>query len=92
MDCIDHSTNTDRFLRLLGHVGALRFHTVGERRRRFELLFFIEHWTATLIESAGQARFAVDTWFFDPGEPALVVALERWQAGYDPDDDEQVAR
>lgn len=85
MDCIDHSTNTDRFLRLLEAAGALRFHAVGQRSRRFAFLIFDEHWTATVVATQGGARFAVDSWFFEPGEPALVVALERWQAGYDPE-------
>ncbi len=92
MDCIDHSTNTDRFLHLLEEAGALRFHAVGERDRRFAFLVFGEHWTATLVESASQARFAVDSWFFEPGLPALVVELKRWQAGYDPESDLQAAR
>ena len=84
MDCIDHSTNTDRFLRLLDSAGALRFHMVGPRSRRFTFLIFAEHWTATLVAAQGAERFAVDSWFFEPGAPALVVTLERWQAGYDP--------
>ncbi len=92
MDCIDHSTNTDRFLRLLESAGALRFHTVGPRSHRFAFLIFAEHWTATLVAAQGAERFAVDSWFFEPGEPALVVSLERWQAGYDPESDLKAAR
>lgn len=92
MDCIDHSTNTDRFLHLLLDAGALRFHAVGGRRHRYAFLVFGEHWTATLTEIASQARFAVDSWFFEPGEPALVVALERWLAGYDPESEVKAAR
>ncbi len=84
MDCIDHSTNTDRFLHLLEDAGALRFHAAAGRSHRFAFLVFGEHWTATIVEIASQARFAVDSWFFEPGEPALVVGLERWRAGYDP--------
>lgn len=92
MDCIDHSTNTDRFLHLLEDAGALRFHAAGGRRHRYAFLVFGEHWTATLVEIASQARFAVDTWFFEPGEAALVIALERWQAGYDPAAELKAAR
>jgi len=92
MDCIDHSTNTDRFLRLLEAAGALRFHTVGQRSRRFAFLIFDEHWTATLVASQGGERFAVDSWFFEPGEPAVVIALEHWRAGYDPESELQAAR
>ena len=92
MDCIDHSTNTDRFLHLLEDVGALRFHAAAGRSHRFAFLVFGEHWTATLVEITSQARFAVDSWFFEPGLPALVVALERWQAGYDPEAELKAAR
>ena len=92
MDCIDHSINTEAFLRVLAGAGALRFHVPGERRRRFAFLVFGEHWTATLIETQSQSRFAVDSWFHDPGLPVTVVALERWRAGYDPEAEMQAAR
>lgn len=85
MDCIDHSTNTDAFLRLLDREGALRFHVPGPRGMRFAFLVFGEHWTATLIERDGGARHAVDSWFFAPGTPPAVVGFERWRAGYDPE-------
>ena len=85
MDCIDHSTNTDRFLILLADAGALNFHFPGERRRRFAFLVFDEHWTASIVERENGAQFAVDSWFFDPGTPAVIVPLARWRSGYDPD-------
>lgn len=92
MDCIDHSVNTETFLRVLAAAGVLRFHVPGERRHRFAFLVFGEHWTATLIETRSQSRFAVDSWFHDPGLPVTVVALERWRAGYDPDAETRAAR
>ena len=90
MDCIDHSTNTDRFLNLLADAGALNLHRPGERRRRFEFLVFAEHWAATIVERESGARYAVDSWFFDPGTPAVIVPLARWRSGYDPDSPEMV--
>ena len=84
MDCIDHSTNTDRFLRKLADLRALRFHRPDERRIRFAFLVFGEHWTATVSENEGGAVYAVDAWFFDPGTPAAVVPLQQWRAGFDP--------
>jgi hypothetical protein len=89
MDCIDHSTNTDAFLRLLAAEGHLKFHQPGGRSQRFAFLVFGEHWTATLRESATGSAFAVDSWFFDPGKPPVVVSLERWKGGYDPADDKE---
>jgi hypothetical protein len=92
MDCIDHSTNSDAFVQLLWDKGLLRHHHPGVREVRFAFLMFGEHWAATLVETATGARFAVDSWFFDPGFPAAVVALERWKAGFDPDHKIEAAR
>lgn len=80
MDCIDHSTNTNAFLRLMQARGWLRFHEVLEplMRRR---LFFAEHWAARIRERETQAVYVVDSWFFDNGRPAAVLALEDWIAG-----------
>ena len=83
MDCIDHSTNTNAFLRLMQARGWLRFHEVLEplMRRR---LFFAEHWAARIRERETQAVYIVDSWFFDNGRPAAVLALEDWIAGKTP--------
>ena len=85
MDCVDHSTNTQAFLRFLAEHRMLRFHAPAEREVRYALLVFGEHWAASVTETATGGRYAVDSWFFDPGVPAVVVALERWRAGFDPD-------
>jgi hypothetical protein len=45
MDCIDHSTTTTRFLRLLEARGWLRFHRVLEPARRTRF-FFGQHFSA----------------------------------------------
>lgn len=92
MDCIDHSTNSDSFLRLLAARGLLRHHEPAGRELRFAFLVFGEHWTATVTETGTGARFAVDSWFVDPGFPAAVVTLDRWKAGYDPDQVMEAAR
>lgn len=34
---------------------------------------------------AEEARYAVDSWFFDNGQPAVVLPLDRWLAGDGPD-------
>ena len=83
MDCIDHSTNTSAFLRLMQARGWLRFHEVLEplMRRR---LFFAEHWAARIRERETQRVYAVDSWFFDNGQPAAVLPVEDWLAGKTP--------
>jgi len=83
MDCIDHSTNTTAFLRLLQAHGWLRFHDVLTplMRRRF---FFAVHWGARIRERETQKIYIVDSWFFDNGHPALVLPVQDWLAGKTP--------
>ncbi len=84
MDCIDHSTNTSTFLRLLQSHGWLRFHEVLEpiRRTRF---FVAVHWAARVRDRGTQQAYVVDSWYFDNGRPAAVFAVEEWLAGKRPD-------
>jgi len=84
MDCIDQSTNSDAFLRLLQSHGWLRFHEVLEpiRRTRF---FVAVHWAASIRERGTRQDYAVDSWYFDNGHPAVVLTVEDWRAGTIPD-------
>jgi hypothetical protein len=84
MDCIDHSTNTDSFLRLLQARGWLRFHDVLEPLKRTYFIFAV-HWTARIRDRATQRAYVVDSWYFDNGHPAAVFAVEDWLAGKTPD-------
>jgi hypothetical protein len=83
MDCIDHSTNTTAYLRLIERRGWLRFHVVGERVMRGRLLS--EHWAARVVERGSREEWVVDTWFADPGLPAAIFPLEAWLGGAEPD-------
>ena len=80
MDCIDHSTNTTTWLRLLDEHGWLKFHSVGERVRRGRFLIF-EHWSARIVEAGSREEYAVDSWFLDPGRPATIFTLREWLGG-----------
>jgi hypothetical protein len=84
MDCIDHSTNTSAFLRLLQARGWLRFHEVLEPIRRIRLIF-AEHRAARMRERETQQVYVVDSWYFDNGRPAAVLPVEDWLAGAAPD-------
>ena len=89
MDCIDHSTTTTRLLMLMEKQGWLRYHRVVDRalRNRF---FVFEHYSAQIEETAPMEagveprRYVVDSWFFDNGQPAVVMPLVTWQAGETP--------
>ena len=85
MDCIDHSTNTTRFLQLVERRGILKFYQVLEPVKRG--LFFTIHMAAQIAERTGFAQnagFAVDSWFFDPGHPAEIYPLAEWLNGRRP--------
>ncbi len=83
MDCIDHATNTTEFLRVMAHADMLRYHRVGAPARRVRF-FVAEHWSASVIESATGDAYAVDSWFFDLGTPAVVMPLQAWRDGAAP--------
>lgn len=87
MDCIDHSTSTTRLMQMLERRGWLRWHRVMEPARRTR--FLIGQHFAAVIETVrpedGEARFAVDTWFRDNGEPAVILPLKSWLQGEGPD-------
>jgi hypothetical protein len=87
MDCIDHSTSTTRLLKLLEARGMLRWHRVREPELRHFVLVFGDHWSAVIEEkeTGAAASFAVDSWFVDNGQAALVFPLADWKKGAGPD-------
>jgi hypothetical protein len=82
MDCIDHSTNTTTWLKLLERRGLVRFHAVAEPVQRGNVLTV--HWGARVREKASGAEWVVDTWFLDPGYPAAIYPLAEWARGAHP--------
>jgi hypothetical protein len=88
MDCIDHSMTTTRLLRLFERRGWLRFHRVLEPALRTRFLVF-DHYSAQIedmnADSDEPLRYAVDSWFFDNGQPAVIIPLEDWLAGEGPE-------
>ncbi|MDD2883651.1 MAG: hypothetical protein PHT48_01250 [Dechloromonas sp.] len=88
MDCIDHSLSTTRLLHLLETRGDLRWHRVVDRVQRVFALVLFAHWSAVIEEkNDGQdtVRFAVDSWFVNNGEPAVILPLDDWMKGAGPD-------
>lgn len=86
MDCIDHSTSTTRLLKLLQARGSLRWHRVLEPEVRNWAFVFPAHWSAVIEEKKdGGARFVVDSWFVDNGQPAVILPLAEWKEGAGPD-------
>ena len=64
MDCIDESTNTTIYLRMLQKDGLLRWHQAGDRATRWTP-FTWPHTTAVIEERDSLLRWAVDSWFLD---------------------------
>ncbi|WP_374486639.1 hypothetical protein [Zoogloea sp.] len=88
MDCIDHAQTTTRMLLMLERRGLLRFHEVDEVHRRVRWLV-AQHFSAVIREKNDEApeagaRFVVDTWFGEHGDPAVVLPLEDWLDGEGP--------
>jgi hypothetical protein len=84
MDCIDESTNTTTYLRILQRAGLLAWHVVEARATRGYFLFGWPHTTAVIRETASGQRFAVDSFFFENGRPPVIVPLEEWRRGWRP--------
>ncbi len=77
MDCIDESTNTTTYLRMLRDEGLFRWHAVQDRRMRNKW-FFDVHWTAVIVDNTTGREFAVDSWFFDNGREPVITPFEDW--------------
>ncbi|HEY9149844.1 MAG TPA: hypothetical protein VIQ75_03495 [Gammaproteobacteria bacterium] len=84
MDCIDESTNTTTYLRMLAAAGLLPRHTVEQPRTRGYFIFGWPHTSAVIRSIAEGDRYVVDSWFEDNGRPAHVVPLKQWRAGWRP--------
>lgn len=91
MDCIDHSTTTTGFLRILERRTMLHFHRVLEPVRRGvvwqHLSAQIEELGKGLMpaETENSGRYAVDSWYVDNGRPAIVMPVDEWKDGGGPD-------
>jgi len=87
MDCIDHATSTTRLLLLLENLGLLRWHRVVAPELRHWAWVIPAHYSAVIEEKmAGEVgRFAVDSWFVDNGQPAVILPLDEWKKGAGPD-------
>jgi len=84
LDCIAESRNTTTYLQLLSDDGLLKWHQVEARAMRNPWLLDV-HWSAVIRERTGGARFAVDSWFLDNGQPPYIQPLEGWLNGESPD-------
>ena len=84
IDCIDESTNTTSYLKMLVQEGLVTRHSVQDRVTRGFFIFGWPHTTAVIRDNESGERFAVDSWFIDNGEPPFILPLQVWQDGWEP--------
>lgn len=88
LDCVDESTNSTTYLKMMEHDGLLRYHRVEPRATRARSALFIIGWphsTAVVNDKTTDEKWAVDSWFLDNGQPAVVVPLSLWRTGWEPE-------
>jgi hypothetical protein len=84
LDCNDETTNTTSYLRMMIADGLIQFHEVLDTTTRGGFLIFGRHSSAVIAEKSTGSRFAVDSWFYDNGEPAVILPLAVWKSGWKP--------
>jgi hypothetical protein len=86
LDCNDEAINTTTYMRLLKLNGLMQSHEIEDTRTRNFFFTGWPHTTAVIRDIKTGGRYAVDSWFYDNGKPATIVAFEKWKANYRPDD------
>jgi hypothetical protein len=86
LDCNDEAINTTSYLKLMQQQGLLQFHEILDIARRGFFFYGWPHTTAVIREIGGGQRYAVDAWFYDNGQPAVIIPIETWKSGWKPDD------
>ncbi|MAX52401.1 MAG: hypothetical protein CMH22_10515 [Methylophaga sp.] len=85
LDCVDEATNTSVYLRMLEKAGVLKWHTSASRTSRGIFQGQAPHNTATIIDTQTHTRYAVDSWFYGNGEMPVIIYLDDWKAGWEPE-------
>jgi hypothetical protein len=86
LDCIDEATNSTTYLRMMAADRLIRFHDVGLPANRFVITAWGPSNTATIKEMASGKTYAVESYFRYNGDPAYVLPLDVWTAGWVPED------
>ncbi|MBF0369049.1 MAG: hypothetical protein HQL52_06295 [Magnetococcales bacterium] len=87
MDCVDESINTRTYLKMIQAAGWLHFHKLtekGAKRGVSQVYFGWPHQAALVEEMESGERFVVDSWFHKNGQPAEIIPLKTWEAGWSP--------
>lgn len=85
MDCIDESTNTTSYLRMMASAGMISWHSIEDRQSRYPSLFSWPHTTAVIKDRHAGTLYVVDSWFYENGHQPVVIPLPEWKGGWDID-------
>jgi hypothetical protein len=86
LDCIDEATNSTAYLRMMAADGLIHFHDIGLPANRFVITAWGPSNTATIKERATGRVYAVDSYFRANGQPADILPIDVWTAGWVPED------
>ncbi len=85
MDCIDESTNTLSYLKMLNNQGKIKKHKIVGFVTRGGLLAGFPHTAVLLVEKQTKDKYVIDSWFYDNGRPAVILPYKTWKIGWKPD-------
>ncbi len=88
MDCEDEAVNTNIFLLLLQQDNLLKFHRTYGISRRGMMFVHWPHMATSIIDTATQEIFVVDSWFFDHAMPVHIVPEKEWLSFWKPEESE----
>ncbi len=86
LDCNDEAINTTTYIHLMQYYGLIKLHEAEDMHTRGYFFNGWPHSTAVIHNKLSGEQFAVDSWFYDNGAPAIVVPLAVWQSGFIPAD------
>ncbi len=86
LDCNDEATNSTTYMRLMAQFDLLKFHRIEDTKTRGGVLIFGRHSTAAITDVATGKMYAVDSWFYDNGKPAVILPMDVWLGGWKPKD------
>lgn len=84
LDCVDEMLNTGAYLTMMKNDGLIAFHELREPAQRGNFIHGWPHVAITIIEHASGKAYVVDSWFYDNGQPPVIILLEDWMRGWKP--------
>lgn len=81
MDCIDHSTNTFTFLKLLAKYKLLKFHQIGQIETHYFLHLIPSHYAVSISEINNNKIYIIDSWYSNIFQDELpkIIDIKAWK-------------